>query len=271
MDNLGIFDLITGLPVHVFVTHAVVVLLPLAVIMLILVVAFPRLRQNYRYPAVGLAIVGALSAIVAEQSGEALEARVGVAEAHSEWGEMLPPVAVALAVLSVIWLIVSLMSSSRGKILAAVIGGVVIIVGIVAVVITVLAGHSGADATWGDRVAETDTAVVEPADEAAMAEAPAEEMQAEEEPAASADTSVLSLETVALNDSEASCWTVINGNVYDLTDWISSHPGGASRILGLCGKDGTSQFEGQHRGSGSAEGTLEGYLLGSIGEPAPQQ
>lgn len=264
MDDLGIFDLITGLPVHVFVTHAVVVLLPLAVITLILVVAFPRLRQNYRYPAVGLAIIGALSAIVAEQSGEALEARVGVAEEHSEWGEMLPPVAVALAVLSVIWLIVSRMSSSRGKILAAVIGGVVIIVGIVAVVITVLAGHSGADATWGDRVAETDSAVVEPADESPMPEAPAEEV-----PAPSADASVLSLETVAMNDSENSCWSVINGNVYDLTDWISSHPGGASRILGLCGIDGTSQFEGQHGGSAAAESALAGYLLGAIGDPAP--
>ena len=264
MDDLGIFDLITGLPVHVFVTHAVVVLLPMAVLLLVLVVAFPRLRQNYRYPAVGLAIIGAMSAIVAEESGEALEARVGVAEEHSEWGEMLPPVAVALAVLSVIWLIVSRMSSSRGKILAAVIGGVVIIVGVVAVVITVLAGHSGADATWGDRVSETDTAVVEPADEAAMPEAPAEEA-----PAPSADASVLSLETVAMNDSEDSCWSVINGNVYDLTDWISSHPGGASRILGLCGIDGTSQFEGQHGGSASAEGTLENYLLGAIGDPAP--
>lgn len=264
MDELGIFDLITGLPVHVFVTHLVVVLLPLAVITLILVVALPRLRQSYRYPAVGLAIIGAVSATVAEQSGEALEARVGVAEEHSEWGEMLPPVAVALAVLSVIWLIVARMSSSRGKVVAAVIGGVVIIVGIVAVVITVLAGHSGADATWGDRVAETDSAVVAPAEEAVAPEVPMEE------PAdASVDASVLSLETVALNDSEASCWTVVNGNVYDLTDWISSHPGGASRILGLCGIDGTSQFEGQHGGSAAAEGTLEGYLLGSIGDPAP--
>jgi cytochrome b involved in lipid metabolism len=264
VDELGIFDLIAGLPVHVFVAHLVVVLLPLAVITLILVVAFPRLRQNYRYPAVGLAIVGAVSAIVAEQSGEALEARVGVAEEHSEWGEMLPPVAIALAVLSVIWLMVCRMSSSRGKILAAVIGGVVVIVGIVAVVVTVLAGHSGADATWGDRVSEGDSAAVEPADEAAMPEEPTEEA-----PAASADTSILSLETVALNDFEGSCWTVINGNVYDLTDWISSHPGGASRILGLCGIDGTSQFEGQHGGSASVGSTLEMYRLGSIGDPAP--
>jgi cytochrome b involved in lipid metabolism/uncharacterized membrane protein len=264
VDELGIFDLIAGLPVHVFVTHLVVVLLPLAVITLILVVAFPRLRQNYRYLAVGLAVIGALSAIVAEQSGEALEARVGVAEEHSEWGEMLPPVAIALAVLSVIWLMVCRMSSSRGKILAAVIGGVVGIVGIVAVVATVLAGHSGADATWGDRVSEGDSAAVEPADEAVMPDAPTEEA-----PAVAADAGVLSLDTVALNDSEDSCWSVINGNVYDLTDWISSHPGGASRILGLCGIDGTSQFEGQHGGSAAAEGTLESYLLGSIGDPAP--
>ena len=262
MDELPIFDLITGLPVHIFANHFVVVLLPLAVFALILVVAFPRLRQNYRYPAVGLAIVGALSAIVAEQSGEALEARVGVAEAHSEWGEMLPPVAVALAVLSVIWLILSRMSSSRGKILAAVIGGVVIILGIVAVVITVLAGHSGAQSVWGDQVSEGDAAVVE-----SVEEAPAPEPAVEEAP--SADTSVLSLDTVAMNDSEASCWTVINGNVYDLTDWISSHPGGASRILSLCGTDGTSQFQGEHMGEGSAETTLQSYLLGSIGDPAP--
>ncbi|CAB4562720.1 unannotated protein [freshwater metagenome] len=259
MENLPVFDLITGLPVHILVNHVVVVIVPLAVITVILAVAFPRLRQSYRYPAVGLAIVGALSAIVAEQSGEALEARVGVAEEHSEWGEMLPPVAVALAVLSVIWLIVSYMSSSRGKILAGVIGGVVIIVGIVAVVITVLAGHSGAQSVWGDRVSQTESAGVGPA------EAP----PAEVAPEVTTDTSVLSVETVAVNDSEASCWTIVGGNVYDLTDWISSHPGGASRIVGLCGIDGTSQFEGQHAGSSSVASTLEGFLLGPIGDPVP--
>lgn len=264
MDGLGIFDLIAGLPVHVLVTHLVVVLVPLAVIMLILVVTFPGLRRNYRYPAVGMAIIGALSAIVAEQSGEALQARVGGAVEHSELGETLPPVAVALAVLSVIWLIVSRMSSSRGKILAAVIGGIVVIIGIAAVVITVLTGHSGAEETWGDRVSETDTAVVEQADEAMTPEA-----RVEQTPQASADVSVLSLETVAANDSEQSCWSVINGNVYDLTDWISSHPGGANRILGLCGIDGTSQFEGQHGGSAAAEAALERYMLGAIGDPAP--
>ena len=246
-----------------FITHAVVVLVPLAVLSLILVIAIPRLRQHYRAPAVALAVLGAISAIIAEQSGEALEARVGSAGQHSEWGEMLPPVAVALALLSGIWLIVARMSSKRGKVLTAVIGGVVVVVGIIAVVITVLAGHSGAEETWSDRIEGSDSAVTE--------------MDAEEmipvEPdggtGASEGEAVLGLETVAANNSEESCWAIIGDNVYDLTDWINSHPGGSSRILGLCGTDGTSQFQGQHAGSSSAQGTLENYLLGALGDPVP--
>ena len=263
-QSTGPFDLITGLPVHVFITHAVVVLLPLAVLALILVIAVPRLRAHYRYPAVGLAIVSAVSAIIAEQSGEALEARVGSAGQHSEWGEMVPPVAVALAVLSVIWLILARMASSRGKLLAAIIGGVIVIVGVVAVVLTVLAGHSGAEETWSERIEGSESSVMEDAgDDEAMPVEP------ESDAGASAEFDVLSIEAVAANNSEESCWAIIDDNVYDLTNWISSHPGGSSRILGLCGTDGTSQFQGQHGGSTSAQSTLEGYLLGAVGDPIP--
>ena len=267
----GPFDLITGLPVHVLVTHAVVVLLPLAVLTLILVITIPKLRSHYRYPAVGLAILGAISAVIAEQSGRALQARVGSPGEHAEWGEMVPPVAVALAVLSVVWLIVSGMASSRGKVLAAVIGGVIVVVGIVAVVLTVQAGHSGSEETWSERIESTDSEVME-------TDPPVTEMESEPEmipvepdggTGASTDFDVLGIEAVAANSSEESCWAIIDDNVYDLTDWISSHPGGASRIIGLCGTDGTSQFQGQHGGSSSAQGTLERYLLGAVGDPIP--
>jgi cytochrome b involved in lipid metabolism len=74
----------------------------------------------------------------------------------------------------------------------------------------------------------------------------------------------LTIDQVSMNDSEESCWTIVNGSVYDLTDWVSKHPGGASRILQLCGTDGTSLFEGQHGGSSGPESTLEGYLLGTL-------
>ena len=263
VDSTGPFDLLTGLPVHVFITHAVVVLVPLAVLSLILVISFPRLRQHYRAPAVALAVLGAISAIIAEQSGEALEARVGSAGQHAEWGEMLPPLAVALALLSGIWLIVARMSSKRGKVLTAIIGGVVVVLGIIAVVITVLAGHSGAEETWSDRIEGSDSTVIEMDEEEMIPVEPDGGTGASEGPA------VLGLETVAANNSEESCWAIIGDNVYDLTDWINSHPGGSSRILGLCGTDGTSQFQGQHAGSSSAQGTLENYLLGALGDPVP--
>ncbi len=66
------------------------------------------------------------------------------------------------------------------------------------------------------------------------------------------------------NDSASSCWSAINGNVYDLTKWISSHPGGASAIRGLCGTDGTSSFNARHRGQSNPTSTLAGYLLGPL-------
>ena len=69
---------------------------------------------------------------------------------------------------------------------------------------------------------------------------------------------------VQANDSASSCWSVINGNVYDLTGWINSHPGGPSRILNLCGTDGSSSFNGRHGGQSNAESTLAGYLLGPL-------
>ena len=262
--STGPFDLFTGLPVHVLIAHAVVVLLPLAVLTLILVITIPKLRSHYRYPAVGLAIAGAISAIIAEQSGEALEARVGSAGQHSEWGEMLPPVAVALAVLSVIWLIVTRMSSSRGKVLVAIIGGVIIVLGIIAVVISVQAGHSGSEETWSERIEDTDSAVTDMESEPEMMP-----VEPDGGTGAGGGSDVFGLETVALNNTEESCWAIIDDNVYDLTDWISSHPGGSSRIIGLCGTDGTSQFQGQHGGSSSAQGTLERYLLGAVGDPIP--
>ena len=66
------------------------------------------------------------------------------------------------------------------------------------------------------------------------------------------------------NNSAASCWSVINGNVYNLTQWINSHPGGPSVIRGLCGVDGTSSFNGKHRGQGNPTATLASYLLGPL-------
>ena len=69
---------------------------------------------------------------------------------------------------------------------------------------------------------------------------------------------------VKMNNTTSSCWSVINGNVYDLTKWVYQHPGGASRIQQICGTDGTSEFNSRHARETDAIATLKSYLLGPL-------
>lgn len=69
---------------------------------------------------------------------------------------------------------------------------------------------------------------------------------------------------VATHNNEASCWTTINGNVYDLTSFVSQHPGGDRNILKICGIDGTMAFENKHGGQNRPEQTLAGFMIGTL-------
>ena len=69
---------------------------------------------------------------------------------------------------------------------------------------------------------------------------------------------------VQQHNSSDSCWTAINNEVYDVTSWISQHPGGPDRIEGLCGKDGTSNFEGQHSGDSNPQSRLASFKIGEL-------
>jgi cytochrome b involved in lipid metabolism len=83
-------------------------------------------------------------------------------------------------------------------------------------------------------------------------------------PTPKAEPAGYTMANVRANNSKGSCWSVINGYVYDLTKWISSHPGGEGAIISLCGKDGTNEFVAQHKGQGKAEARLSGYVLGLL-------
>lgn len=71
---------------------------------------------------------------------------------------------------------------------------------------------------------------------------------------------------VALHADATSCYSVVNGAVYDLTNWITKHPGGQQAIKGLCGKDGTSAFTGKHGGQQKPETTLAGFKIGVLAQ-----
>ena len=71
---------------------------------------------------------------------------------------------------------------------------------------------------------------------------------------------------VAAHNTSTSCWTVINGTVYDLTAWIFQHPGGEGAILSICGVDGTQAFEGQHGSPRDVrpQQILAGFKIGTL-------
>ena len=85
-------------------------------------------------------------------------------------------------------------------------------------------------------------------------------------PSVSSGLTKLTLDEVKKHDSSTSCWSIIYENVFDLTKWITKHPGGAEKIRAICGKDGTTSFEKQHTGDGGAAKQLSNYFLGKLGD-----
>ncbi len=71
---------------------------------------------------------------------------------------------------------------------------------------------------------------------------------------------------VAQHDKDGDCWTVIEGKVYNLTNWVHQHPGGVQAILQLCGKDGTQPFTQQHDHAQQQQTILATFLIGALAQ-----
>ena len=72
------------------------------------------------------------------------------------------------------------------------------------------------------------------------------------------------LADVVKHPNGTSCWTTISGNVYDLTSWVSQHPGGEAAILSICGGDGTSAFTAQHGNNRRVLAVLATFKIGTL-------
>jgi cytochrome b involved in lipid metabolism len=79
---------------------------------------------------------------------------------------------------------------------------------------------------------------------------------------ASGSLKTYTMSEVAVHKDATSCWSVVNGSVYDLTTWIGKHPGGAVAISLLCGRDGSKDFNEQHGGSAPQESRLATFKIG---------
>lgn len=81
---------------------------------------------------------------------------------------------------------------------------------------------------------------------------------------APAAASGYTLTQVSSHNSATSCWSAVNGQVYDLTSWVNAHPGGKAAILMICGKDGSPLFNAQHGNSGKIAKILAKYEIGVL-------
>ncbi|MFI7547497.1 DUF2231 domain-containing protein [Actinoplanes sp. NPDC049599] len=98
---------VNGLPAHILLVHAIVVLLPLAALLLVLTAAWPAARRRLAAPNAILSVLVVVLVPVTTSSGEWLEHRVTGSELlhdHAELGETALWVALPVAVLALlIW------------------------------------------------------------------------------------------------------------------------------------------------------------------------
>lgn len=56
----------------------------------------------------------------------------------------------------------------------------------------------------------------------------------------------ISGQEVASHNSRESCWIIVHGFVYDVTEFLDDHPGGSKIILKYAGKDATAEYDPIH-------------------------
>ncbi|QLQ39156.1 DUF2231 domain-containing protein [Micromonospora robiginosa] len=155
------FREVNGLPGHVLVIHAVVVLVPLLALLTVAYGVLPRWRPRLDWAVLALAVVTPILAWVATESGEeleeVLESRGYPAEGlqkiheHSEYGETLLWFTLGLAVVALL-LVLSTKGYARIRDLPRwvpiALTAVAVVLAVFALVYVYLTGDSGAKTVW---------------------------------------------------------------------------------------------------------------------------
>ncbi|OCH96537.1 hypothetical protein OBBRIDRAFT_765365 [Obba rivulosa] len=80
-----------------------------------------------------------------------------------------------------------------------------------------------------------------------------------------------SLEEIAKHHTRSSCWVVIKNKVYDVTEFLPEHPGGAQIILKYGGRDATAAYEPIHPPDALDKNLSSDKHLGDVDAAAAQQ
>lgn len=80
-----------------------------------------------------------------------------------------------------------------------------------------------------------------------------------------ATSKVFSVTDLASHYTESDAWVAIRGKVYDITKFISRHPGGRDVLLISAGKDATTVFETYHSlDEEKAKKVLSKFCIGTL-------
>ncbi|WP_446218196.1 DUF2231 domain-containing protein [Micromonospora sp. IBHARD004] len=159
------FREVNGLPGHVLVIHAVVVLVPLLALLSVGYGVLPSWRSRFGWAVAVLAVLTPIVTFVATESGEALEEvlrsrgyppeSLQKIQEHSEYGETLLWLTIGLAVAALVLLLVT-SGLERVRVLPSwlvwVLTGGVVVLAVFALVYVYLTGDSGARMVWSDIV-----------------------------------------------------------------------------------------------------------------------
>ncbi|KAG8904618.1 hypothetical protein FRB99_001415 [Tulasnella sp. 403] len=80
----------------------------------------------------------------------------------------------------------------------------------------------------------------------------------------SAAKKAVSAEEVAKHNSRESCWIIVHGKVYDVTEFLDDHPGGSKIILKYAGKDATEEYDPIHPPDAITTNLPPGKHLGPV-------
>ncbi len=147
---------ISGLPAHILLVHAIVVLAPLTAVLEILCGFWPAARRNLVWLVLALAGITTVLTPIATDAGEWLkDQRPSVSpilQEHAERGDWMiyfsaAMLVVALALVALHWL--EGRSDQPRKALAIAVAVVTLVVGVSSIVTVVQIGHSGSQSVWG--------------------------------------------------------------------------------------------------------------------------
>ena len=171
-ERLSVPTFVSGLPLQPLIVHAVVVLLPMAVLGAVLIAVWPAIRARWAWPVVVLTVAAVVAIPLATSTGEGLEhnlPRTPALAAHAELGDQLlvfaAPLLVCVFALAFLdgrrrgvaapasgpgTMAAPAATSGRTRVTAVLVAVLTVAFAVVCGVQVFRIGDSGARAAWGD-------------------------------------------------------------------------------------------------------------------------